>query len=111
MGYFFLISWTPTLLTAAQLPPTTAALAGALLQVGGTIGALVLCRWLEQHRFFAIAIMFVLAVPPVGFIGFAGIASQLAPLVPTFLVRFFARRLPPAPQFAPAPPHPPALRA
>ena len=28
MGYFFLLSWTPTLLTAAKLPPTTAALAG-----------------------------------------------------------------------------------
>ncbi len=40
MGYFFLISWTPTLMTAAKLPPTTAALAGAMLQVGGTVGAL-----------------------------------------------------------------------
>ena len=27
MGYFFLSGWTPTLLTAAKLPPTTAALA------------------------------------------------------------------------------------
>jgi AAHS family 4-hydroxybenzoate transporter-like MFS transporter len=89
MGYFFLISWTPTLLTAAQLPPTTAALAGALLQVGGTIGALVLCRWLEQHRFFAIAIMFVLAVPAVGLIGFAGMTSKLALLITTFFAGFF----------------------
>ena len=40
MGYFFLISWTPTLMTAAKLPPATAALAGAMLQVGGTVGAL-----------------------------------------------------------------------
>src|SRR5665647_3863731 len=32
MGYFFLISWTPTLMTAAKLPPATAALAGASLQ-------------------------------------------------------------------------------
>lgn len=31
MGYFFLISWTPTLMTAAKLPPATAALAGASL--------------------------------------------------------------------------------
>ena len=28
MGYFFLSGWTPTLLTAAKLPPATAALAG-----------------------------------------------------------------------------------
>ncbi|MGC2113479.1 MAG: MFS transporter, partial [Pseudolabrys sp.] len=27
MGYFFLLSWTPTLMTAAKLPPTTVALA------------------------------------------------------------------------------------
>src|SRR5882757_1197217 len=45
MGYFYLLSWTPTLMTAAKLPPATAALAGATLQVGGTIGALVLCWW------------------------------------------------------------------
>src|SRR5580704_12242660 len=38
MGYFFLISWTPTLMGAAHVPPQTAALAGAALQVGGTIG-------------------------------------------------------------------------
>ena len=30
MGYFFLSGWTPTLLTAAKLPPATAALAAAL---------------------------------------------------------------------------------
>jgi MFS transporter, AAHS family, 4-hydroxybenzoate transporter len=34
MGYFFLASWMPTLLAAARLPPATAALAGAMRQVG-----------------------------------------------------------------------------
>ena len=43
MGYFFLLRWTPTLMTAAKLPPATGALAGAMLQVGGTVGALLLC--------------------------------------------------------------------
>src|SRR5262249_11498815 len=61
MGFFFLLSWTPTLLTAAKLPVTTAALAGAVLQVGGTVGSLTLCWWLQRHRFLAITIMFVLA--------------------------------------------------
>jgi hypothetical protein len=70
MGYFFLASWTPTLLAAAQLPPTTAALAGATLQVGGTVGALTLCRWLGRHRFLAVTILFVIAttigaMPPI----------------------------------------------
>ena len=89
MGYFFLISWTPTLMTAAKLPPTTVALAGASLQIGGTVGALVLCWWLQKHRFLAVAIMFVLAVPIVGAIGYAGLTSQTALLVTIFFAGFF----------------------
>ena len=84
MGYFFLISWTPTLLTAAKLPPATAALAGAALQVGGTVGALVLCWWLQRQRFLAIAILFVIAVPVVGAIGYAGLSSTTVLLTATF---------------------------
>jgi AAHS family 4-hydroxybenzoate transporter-like MFS transporter len=84
MGYFFLISWTPTLMGAAHVSPGTAALAGAALQVGGTVGALTLCWWLQRHRFLAIAILFVIAVPIVGSIGFAGLTSPTALLVATF---------------------------
>jgi AAHS family 4-hydroxybenzoate transporter-like MFS transporter len=85
MGYFFLISWTPTLMTAAHLPPATAAAAGAALQVGGTVGALVLCWWLQRQRFLAIAILFVIAVPVVGSIGYAGLSSTALLLTATFL--------------------------
>ena len=88
MGYFFLLSWTPTLMTAAKLSPSTAALAGALLQVGGTVGSLLLCWWLQRHRFAAIAIMFVLAVPVVGSIGYAGLTSKTALLTATFCAGF-----------------------
>jgi AAHS family 4-hydroxybenzoate transporter-like MFS transporter len=88
MGYFFIASWMPTLLTAAKLPAATAALASALLQVGGTVGALTLCWWLQRHRFLAIAIMFVLAVPVVGAIGFAGLTSTAALLTVTFVAGF-----------------------
>jgi len=88
MGYFFLLSWTPTLLTAAKLPPTTVALAGAVLQVGGTVGALALCWWLQRHRFLAISIMFVLAVPVVASIGFAGLSSEAALMTATFFAGF-----------------------
>src|SRR5215467_2571049 len=84
MGFFFLASWTPTLLAAAQLPPTTAALAGAMLQVGGTVGALSLCGWLERHRFFAITILFVIAVPVVASIGYAGVTSRAAVMIAAF---------------------------
>jgi MFS transporter, AAHS family, 4-hydroxybenzoate transporter len=88
MGYFYLLSWTPTLMTAAKLPPATAALAGATLQIGGTIGALVLCWWLQRHRFLAIAILFVIAVPVVASIGYAGLTSQSAVLIATFFAGF-----------------------
>jgi len=89
MGYFFLISWTPTLMTAAKLPPTTVALSGASLQIGGTVGALLLCWWLQKHRFLAVAIMFVVAVPIVGAIGYAGLTSQAALLITIFFAGFF----------------------
>jgi AAHS family 4-hydroxybenzoate transporter-like MFS transporter len=89
MGYFFLISWTPTLMSAAKLPQATVALAGSSLQVGGTVGALVLCWWLQKHRFLAVSIMFVIAVPLVGAIGYAGLTSQTALLVTIFFAGFF----------------------
>jgi MFS transporter, AAHS family, 4-hydroxybenzoate transporter len=89
MGYFFLLSWTPTLMSAAKLPPATVALAGASLQVGGTVGALGLCWWLQKHRFLAVAIMFVVAVPVVGSIGYAGLTSKAALLLATFFAGFF----------------------
>ena len=88
MGYFFLLSWTPTLLTAAKLPPQTVALAGASLQVGGTVGSLLLCWWLQRQRFLAIAILFVIAVPVVGSIGYAGLTSPTALLTATFFAGF-----------------------
>ena len=88
MGYFFLISWTPTLLGAAHVPPQTAALAGAGLQVGGTVGSLLLCWWVQRARFLAIAIMFVIAVPIVASIGYAGLSSTAALLTITFFAGF-----------------------
>jgi MFS transporter, AAHS family, 4-hydroxybenzoate transporter len=84
MGYFFLISWTPTLMGAAHVSPQIAALAGAALQVGGTVGALTLCWWLQRQRFLAVAILFIIAVPIVGSIGFAGLTSTAALLAATF---------------------------
>ena len=58
MGYFFLLSWTPTLMQMLKLPPSVGALAGAMIQIGGTVGSLLLARWFERQRFFAIATFF-----------------------------------------------------
>src|SRR5579863_6469990 len=89
MGFFFLLSWTPTLLvTAAHLPPITGALAGTALQLGGTFGALLLCRWLDRRRFLAIAILFALAVPVVGSVGWFGVTSETALIIAAFFSGF-----------------------
>jgi MFS transporter, AAHS family, 4-hydroxybenzoate transporter len=88
MGYFFLLSWTPTLVATLKLPPATGALAGAMIQVGGTVGSLVLARWFQRQRFAAIAVVFVIAVPAVASIGYAGLSSQTALLLATFFAGF-----------------------
>lgn len=88
MGYYFLLSWTPTLLTAAKLPPATAALAGVSMQVGGTVGSLLMSRWLAKRRFRAITILFVFAVPLVGSIGYTGATSETALMIAIFLAGF-----------------------
>jgi MFS transporter, AAHS family, 4-hydroxybenzoate transporter len=88
MGYFFLLSWTPTLMAALKLPPTVGAMAGAMIQIGGTVGSLALARWFQRQRFLAIAIVFVIAVPVVASIGYAGITSTAALAIATFCAGF-----------------------
>ncbi|MDE2228209.1 MAG: MFS transporter [Alphaproteobacteria bacterium] len=87
MGYFFLLSWTPLLLTASKLPLQVAAAAGTALQVGGTVGAFAICRSVDKYGFRPIALLFVLAVPVVGSIGFIGLGGSVPALV---VVSFFA---------------------
>jgi AAHS family 4-hydroxybenzoate transporter-like MFS transporter len=88
MGYFYLLSWTPTLMAALKLPPSVGAMAGAMIQVGGTIGSLALARWFQRHGFLAIAIVFVVAVPIVAAIGYAGLTSTTALAIATFFAGF-----------------------
>ncbi len=88
MGYYFLLSWTPTLLTAAKVPPAIVALAGAMLQIGGAAGGILLSRWFERQRFLGISMLFVIAVPVVALIGFAGLTSKPALLIVIFAAGF-----------------------
>jgi len=44
----------------------------------------MLCWWLQRARFLAIAILFVIAAPVVGSIGYAGLSSTPALIVATF---------------------------
>jgi AAHS family 4-hydroxybenzoate transporter-like MFS transporter len=59
-----------------------------MLQVGGTVGSLLLCWWLQRHRFLAVTILFIIAVPVVAAIGHAAFTSQTALLVTTFFAGF-----------------------
>ena len=89
MGYFFLLSWTPTLLVAAKLPPATAALTSASLQVGGTVGTLLLIGWLNRRQFLAISILLFVAVPVVSSVGYVGVdGSKAGLLLASFLAGF-----------------------
>jgi AAHS family 4-hydroxybenzoate transporter-like MFS transporter len=82
MAYFFLVSWMPTLLASASMP-SQAALATAVLQVGGFLGAIAIALPLDRHGMLPVVALFVLAVPVVGAIGFVaqGSAPQLMLIV------------------------------
>jgi AAHS family 4-hydroxybenzoate transporter-like MFS transporter len=89
MGFFFVLLWTPTLLTAAKLPPATAALTIASLQVGGTVGTLLLIGWIRRQQFLAVTILLLLSVPVVGSIGWIGISESKAALLAVSFVAGF----------------------
>jgi MFS transporter, AAHS family, 4-hydroxybenzoate transporter len=88
MGFYFLISWLPTLLTGARLPQSEAAIATALVQIGGTIGGLALARPIDAKGFLPVTILFALAVFAVGALGFVGLSSTAALMVVVFLAGF-----------------------
>jgi MFS transporter, AAHS family, 4-hydroxybenzoate transporter len=88
MGYYFLISWLPTLLTGARLPPSEAAITTALVQIGGTVGGLALARPLDAKGFLPVTILFACAVFAVGALGYVGFSSASALMVTVFLAGF-----------------------
>jgi AAHS family 4-hydroxybenzoate transporter-like MFS transporter len=76
MGYFFLVSWTPFLLSSANLPMTEAAIAQTFFQLGGAAGGVVLCRPMDNRGLLPITILFAVAVPAVALIGYVGTMSR-----------------------------------
>jgi AAHS family 4-hydroxybenzoate transporter-like MFS transporter len=82
MGYYFLISWMPTLLTTSKvLSSTSAALATTLLQVGGTLGSLALCRPMDVKGLAPVTVLFAIAVPTIALIGYASSSESLLMIV------------------------------
>jgi AAHS family 4-hydroxybenzoate transporter-like MFS transporter len=89
MGYFFMVSWMPTILKVTNvLSPDAAALATTLIQVGGTAGGLILARPVDSKGFAPIGVMFALAVPAIACIGYFADQSQALVLVAAFAAGF-----------------------
>jgi len=88
MGYFFLISWTPTLLAAAHIPIAKAALFTSVFQVGGLIGGWAICRPMDRMGMMPVALLFAVAIPVVAAIGYAATTSELLLGVVLFIAGF-----------------------
>jgi AAHS family 4-hydroxybenzoate transporter-like MFS transporter len=88
MGFYFLMSWMPTLLTGANVPVTHAALATSLFQIGGTLGGLALSRPMDLKGLIPVTILFVLAIPVVAAIGFAAQLAETTLMIVIFLGGF-----------------------
>jgi MFS transporter, AAHS family, 4-hydroxybenzoate transporter len=89
MGFYFLVSWMPSLLTGQTLLASNAgSIATSLVQIGGTVGGLALCRPLDTRGFAPAAMLAVLAVPCVALIGFAATSSATALFIVAFLAGF-----------------------
>lgn len=79
LDLYFLSNWIPTVLTEAKFPMTYAVLAGTALQVGGTVGT-VLLGWLIDRYGFGRVLVSCFLVAAVG------IAAMGRPVSPTLLI-------------------------
>jgi AAHS family 4-hydroxybenzoate transporter-like MFS transporter len=75
MGYFFILSWTPTLLSSASVSMAYAAIATSLFQLGGIVGSWCMARPIDKMGLLPLVILFVVTGPIVASIGFVGAIS------------------------------------
>jgi AAHS family 4-hydroxybenzoate transporter-like MFS transporter len=71
MSFYFVNSWLPTVLTAAKLPLSHAAIISSLFQLGGTVGGLALMRPTDKYGVIPVCVLFVLSLFTATTIGFA----------------------------------------
>ena len=88
MGYFFLFSWTPTLLASAKIPLTQAVLFTSMMQVGGTHRRMVVGYLIDKFGYWPAAALCILAIPVVAAIGYVGVNLASLLLVVLFLTGF-----------------------
>ena len=89
MGFYFMSSWMPTILTATHvLSPDAAVFATTLIQVGGTVGGLVLARPMDSKGFLPVTVLFAAAIPSIAAIGYFSNHSQTLVLAASFVAGF-----------------------
>jgi AAHS family 4-hydroxybenzoate transporter-like MFS transporter len=87
---YFLISWTPTMLTLVGLSPQRAAMSSVLLNVGGLAGALVLSLVLDRRGpFFVVAICFTAGASLVALLAHNASGNGMAALALVSLIGLF----------------------
>jgi MFS transporter, AAHS family, 4-hydroxybenzoate transporter len=84
VGHYFLTSWLPTVLVGSGVSMARAVMAGAVFQIGGSCGNLIVTWFLDKRGIIAIAGAFAIATPLTVIIGFTG-ASDTLLMVTVFL--------------------------
>ena len=87
MSFYFLNSWLPTVLSAAHVPVSHAALSTSVFQVGGTLGGLALSRPIDRMGLAPVCGLFVLSFLIAPFVGYAESPEWLL-MVAIFLAGF-----------------------
>jgi AAHS family 4-hydroxybenzoate transporter-like MFS transporter len=88
MVFYFINSWMPTLVAAADVPASRGALALMMFQIGGTCGGLTLSQLVDRFGLKPIYLIFLIALPVVGSIGYLATTSAPLLLVAAFLGGF-----------------------
>jgi len=77
LDIYFLSTWLPTVLSDFGASVSKAAEVGALLQIGGVVGTLVLGSIIDRFSFRAVALVYFMAVFAIGAIGQLGYSILL----------------------------------
>ncbi len=80
LDLYFLSNWLPTILNGLGASVSLSAVVGAMLQVGGVVGTLVLGRFIDRFSFRALALTFLVAAFAVTAIGYSGRSIGFATL-------------------------------
>ncbi|HEV2162574.1 MAG TPA: MFS transporter, partial [Stellaceae bacterium] len=89
MGFYFLAGGLPTILRTAQvLTPNDAQFSAVLIQIGGTVGGLLLARPMDKKGFLPVTVLFALAIPAIAGIGYFADQSRTLVLACAFLAGF-----------------------